>query len=153
MFYRPRCDSAFYRQRENNMQICVYYCVLHMQMRFRRNAKIRARNCKLRFVVYFTCVNAIAKNRKLKTNKQQNVNESKPLHLCIKLACRFLKAQTWNMKIVELAEAFMQKQGFRSRKVEKVLHLSAKVSIGNRPERLTAGQAKSDHEGCEGKLR
>ena len=55
--------------------------------------------------------------------------------------------------MMELAETFMQKQGFRSRKVEKVLHLSAKVSIGNRPEPLTAGAAKSSHEGCEGKVR
>ena len=147
MFYRPRCDSAFYRQRENKMQICVYYCVLHMQMRFLRNAKISARICKLRFVLCFTYVNAIAKNSQIR-NKHQNENVSKPLHLCIKLACRFLKAQTWNMKIVELAEAFMQKQGFRSRKVEKVLYLSAKVSIGNRPEPFTAGAAKSDHDGC-----
>ena len=121
-------------------------------MRFLRHAKISARICKLRFVLCFTYVNAIAKNSQSK-NKQQNVNVSKPLHLCIKLACRFLKAHSWNMTIVELAEAFMQQQGFRSRKVKKVLHLSAKVSIGNRPERLTGGAAKSDHDGCEGRVR
>ena len=121
-------------------------------MRFRRLANLKAKNCKLRFVLCFTYVNAIAKNSQIR-NKHQNENVSKPLHLCIKLACRFLKAQTWNMKVMELAETFMQKQGFRSRKVEKVLHLSAKVSIGNRPERFTAGATKSDHDGCEGKLR
>ena len=152
MFYRPRCDSAFYRQRENKMQICVYYCILHMQMWFRRNAKIRARICKLRFVLCFRYVNAIANNSQIK-NKHQNESVSKPLHLCIKLACCFLQTQTWNMKMMELAETFMQKQGFRSRKVEKVLRLSAKVGIRNKPEPVTAGSDNSVHGGSRRKLR
>ena len=121
-------------------------------MRILCNAKISAIICKLRFVLCFTYVNAIAKNPQIR-NKQHNVNVSKPLHLCIKLACRFLKAHSWNMTIVELAEAFMQQQGFRSRKVKKVLHLSAKVSIGNRPERFTGGAEKSSHEGVRSKVR
>ena len=78
-----------------------------MQMRFLRMRKITTKSCDVRFVSYFAIVNANAKNRK-RESEARNENVSKPLRLCIKLTCRFLRGRNPEVKTAELAETFVK---------------------------------------------
>ena len=125
MFYSTRRVSANSEKRKFKLRKCVFYCILHMQMRFSRGTKFVAKKCDLRFVLCFTIANAIAKIRKRKF-QVQNANVSKPLRLCIKLTCRILKGRNSKVTTTKLAKTFMQNSCFRGQNVEKPPCLSAK---------------------------
>ena len=65
VFYSPRRDSVNSTCVTFEDANCVYYCILHMQMRFLCIAKTNTKKCDVRFLLCFTALNAIAQNRKL----------------------------------------------------------------------------------------
>ena len=99
-------------------------------MRFLRSRKNTTKSCDVRFVLYFTVVNANAKNRK-RESEARNENVSKPLRLCIKLTCRILKARNQEVKTAKVAETFVRNRCSRNRNVEKPPCLCVKSMVGH----------------------
>ena len=67
--------------------------------------KKKVEKCDVRFLLCFTVLNAIAKNRKIEF-QTLNGNVSKPSRLPIKVTCRMSKGHSQEAKTDKLAEAF-----------------------------------------------
>ena len=107
MFYSPRRDSVNSTCVTFEDANCVYYCILHMQMRFLHSTKRSTKKCDVRFLLCFTALNAIAQNRKPEFYIR-NANVSKPSRLRIKITCRISKGRNEEAKTAKLAETFIQ---------------------------------------------
>ena len=107
VFCSIRRMSANSEKRIFKLRKCVYYCILHMQMRFFSVAKTNStKTCDVRFLLYFTYADAVFTSQK-SARQHCNENVSKSLRLCMKVTFRCFKGRHLEAQMAESAETFM----------------------------------------------
>ena len=106
MFYSTRRMSANSERRKFKLRTCVFYCILHMQMRFSRGTKFVTKQKRFAFSIVFYDSKGDRKNSKTQNSSTKRkpvetlapVNESNVSHS---------KETQFEIKTTKLAKTFI----------------------------------------------